>query len=83
MSQCIGEKAFCPWKALAYRKLRAAGREELMGLSVLLMPCILNGLLLAVQFNVFPINEKTCRCQWTFNRATGMGPLISQAEFSV
>ena len=78
MSQCIGEEASCPWKALGYRKLRAAGSEELMDLSVLLMPCILNGLLRAVQFNAFPINEKTCRHQWTFNGATGMGPLINR-----
>ena len=40
--------------------------------------CILNGLLRAVQFNAFPINEKTCRHQWTFNGAIGIGPLISR-----
>lgn len=36
-------------------------------------------LLLAVQFDAFPISKKTCQCQWTLNRVTGMGPLISQA----
>ena len=40
--------------------------------------CILNGLLRAVQFNAFPINEKMCRHQWTFNGAIGIGPLISR-----
>lgn len=34
--------------------------------------------LLAVQFDAFPISKKTCRCQRSLNRVTGMGPLISQ-----
>jgi len=39
----------------------------------------LQWLLLAMQSDAFPISKKICRCQWTFNRVTGMGPLISQA----
>lgn len=60
-------------------KLRAKAEKQLIGQSVLLRPWILNGFLLTVQFYAFPINKKTCRCQWTFNRVTGMGPLISRA----
>lgn len=29
---------------------------------------------------VFPINKKTCKCQWMSNRVIEMGLLISQAE---
>lgn len=67
----LGSSGYINWELQA--------ETQLIGQPVLLGPWILNGLLLTVQFDAFPINKKTCRCQWTFNRVTGMGLLISQA----
>lgn len=73
-------EAYSPQGALGPLSWGLQAEKQLMGQPVILRPWILHRLLLPVQFDAFPINKKTCRCQWTFNRVTGMGPLISQAE---